>query len=113
GRETRGDPPRRVPAGGESSKFPLTPYGAFVIHAGMSLTVVLRTTVESSAIGRLARAILAGLLVSVVTCGCSVSPEQREATTRAWAERDAERASECRAKRGGWIAGSCVYGGGP
>jgi hypothetical protein len=43
--------------------------------------------------------------------GCAVSPADREATSRAWAERDAERASEC--TRGRFVAGGCAVGGGP
>ena len=54
---------------------------------------------------------LAALVVSAALPGCAVSPAEREATTRAWAERDAERAREC--TRGRYVAGSCIGGGGP
>ena len=54
---------------------------------------------------------LAALVVSAALLGCAMSPAEREATTRAWAERDAERAREC--TRGRYVAGSCIGGGGP
>ena len=61
---------------------------------------------------RLGYAILAGMLAAGAV-GCAMSPAEREATTRAWVDRDAERARECAQKRGRWIAGACVFGGGP
>jgi len=45
--------------------------------------------------------------------GCAISPAERDATVRAWAERDAERARECAQARGAWVAGGCIRGGGP
>jgi hypothetical protein len=53
-------------------------------------------------------AALVALLVATTAVGCNVSPEQRAATERAWAERDAARAREC---HGRFVAGGCVYGG--
>ncbi len=62
---------------------------------------------------RLGYAILAGILAGGAVLGCAMSPAEREATTRAWAERDAERARECAQARGRWVAGACLYGSGP
>ena len=56
--------------------------------------------------------ILAGILAGGTVLGCAITPAEREATTRAWAERDAERARECERNRGRWVAGACLYGGG-
>ena len=53
-------------------------------------------------------ALLAGGLAA-----CATTPAERESIRRAWDERDAERARECRQARGGFIAGACVFGGGP
>jgi hypothetical protein len=58
-------------------------------------------------------AALVGAFAAGAILGCAVSPEQREATERAWAERDADRARECGQKGGRWLAGGCVRGGGP
>jgi hypothetical protein len=59
------------------------------------------------AAGAVALIVLAGGLG-----GCAVAPAEQEAIRRAWEERDAERARECRQARGGFIAGACVFGGG-
>jgi len=61
----------------------------------------------------LSLAILVGLLLGGTLPGCAMSAVEQEATRRAWAERDAERARECPQARGRWIAGGCVLGGGP
>lgn len=60
----------------------------------------------------LGRAIVLTLLLGGGLLGCVLSPAEQEATRRAWAERDAERASECQQRRGAFIAGGCVFGGG-
>jgi hypothetical protein len=44
--------------------------------------------------------------------GCATSPSEQDATRRAWAERDAERARECQAAGRSFVAGGCA-GGGP
>lgn len=53
------------------------------------------------------------LLGSVLLGGCSVSPAQLESIRRAWDERDAERAQECRRAGRGYVNGGCTGGGGP
>jgi hypothetical protein len=50
--------------------------------------------------------------VAIVLPGCATSPTDQEAARRAWAERDAERARECRAAGRAFVAGGCA-GGGP
>lgn len=40
--------------------------------------------------------------------GCAMTPEQRAATERAWAERDRERAAECAFMGMLYMSGSCV-----
>jgi hypothetical protein len=62
---------------------------------------------------RVSLAILTGILAVGTVAGWAVSPEQREATVKTWAERDAERARECAQARGSWIAGGRIRGGGP
>ena len=55
-----------------------------------------------------------GMLLGAFLLGCTVTPEERDATIRAWAERDQERAKECARNRGGWDPNvGCVRGGGP
>jgi hypothetical protein len=61
---------------------------------------------------RLGLAILIGLLVGGAVAGCAMTPEEREATTRAWAERDQERARECATRGGRWVSGACLFGAG-
>jgi hypothetical protein len=61
--------------------------------------------------GQLGRTVLVFALMSALFAGCAVSPAQVEATRQAWAERDAERARECRQKGGSWMAGGCIFGG--
>lgn len=55
------------------------------------------------------------LVASVVTlAACSITPAQREATERAWAERDEERARECAQRGLGYRSGGgCTGGGAP
>jgi len=60
----------------------------------------------------LSRASLLSLLLGGGLLGCVLSPAAREATLQAWAERDAERARECRQRGGAFIAGGCVFAGG-
>lgn len=55
---------------------------------------------------------LTGILAAGTAFGCAITPAEREAAVRAWAERDAERARECAQARGRWVAGGCVFGGG-
>jgi hypothetical protein len=62
---------------------------------------------------QLGRGTLLSVLLGGGLLGCALSPAEQEATRRAWAERDAERARECQQKRGAFIAGGCVFGGGP
>jgi len=63
-------------------------------------------------VGHLARAMLAMILAGGFVPGCSVTQADRDAATKAWAERDAQRAQECQRNRGRWVAGACIYGGG-
>jgi hypothetical protein len=55
----------------------------------------------------------ASLLLAGGLAGCALTPAEREEIGRAWTERDGERARECRGARGGFVAGGCVFGGGP
>lgn len=55
--------------------------------------------------------IMVGILLAVTLQGCSISPAEQDAILRAWEERDAERARECRRAGGGFVAGGCVRGG--
>jgi hypothetical protein len=54
--------------------------------------------------------IAAGFLASM-SSGCSVSPAERAEIQRAWTERDAEMAAECRRNGVGFAAGGCIAGG--
>jgi hypothetical protein len=57
---------------------------------------------------------LAALVVLALTGAlpaCSTAPAEQEAIRKAWAERDEERAAECRRRGVGYIAGGCVSGG--
>ena len=58
------------------------------------------------------RPLLPLLASAALLAGC-ISPEQRAATERAWAERDRERAEECTQRGGRYISSSCIQGGGP
>ena len=63
---------------------------------------------------RMLRRRLAGCAAALpLLAACTVSPEQREATERAWAQRDAERAAECAQRGGRYISSSCLQGGAP
>jgi hypothetical protein len=53
---------------------------------------------------------LAATLVGCFVLGCSTSQADRDAATRAWTERDAERQGECAKKGGKWVAGACLFG---
>jgi hypothetical protein len=61
--------------------------------------------------GRLGFALLIGGLLAAACIGCTVSPEQQAAIRKAWAERDAQRAAECRRNGVGFAAGGCVASG--
>ncbi|MET0851355.1 MAG: hypothetical protein ABW020_09525 [Candidatus Rokuibacteriota bacterium] len=52
------------------------------------------------------------LAAATLLAGC-LSPAERAATERAWAERDRERAEECAQRGGRYISSSCIQGGGP
>ena len=56
-------------------------------------------------------AILIGMLLAGTLQGCSLTPAEQDTIRRAWEDRDAERARECRRAGGGFIAGGCVRGG--
>jgi hypothetical protein len=95
---------------GENS--PGSPIGTDVVRSDPDEDA--RTRIRDTAPTRLlASAILLILLVGGGVAGCQVSPARQEAISRAWAERDAERARECRQRREAFIAGACVSGGGP
>jgi len=55
---------------------------------------------------------VAGAL-AVIATGCSVTPEQRAATERAWAERNEERRAECARQGLPYFNGACISRGGP
>jgi len=57
-------------------------------------------------------AAFAGVLACASLAGCAETAAERAATEQAWQQRDAERAAECAQKRGRWVAGGCVFGGG-
>ncbi len=59
--------------------------------------------------------LVVSLVAAVVTlAACSITPAQREATERAWAERDEERARECAQRGLGYRSGGgCTGGGAP
>jgi hypothetical protein len=77
--------------------------------------IILATTGPGGgACARRRRWAAVGLVVLLAaSAGCATGLGDGEAARRAWAERDAERQRECRQARGGWIAGGCVFGGGP
>ena len=58
-------------------------------------------------------ATLLALALAAALPACSTTPAEREAITKAWAARDAERAAECRRNRMGFAAGGCLSPGGP
>ena len=61
----------------------------------------------------LAGGLLTAPLAAMAQQGCSVSPAEQDAIRRAWEERDAERAAECRRAGRGFVAGGCSGPGGP
>jgi hypothetical protein len=73
--------------------------------------VIGRVKTELCALKGALSVILVGLLVAGALHGCARSPAQQEAIRRAWEERDAERARECRQAGRGFIAGACSSGG--
>ena len=60
---------------------------------------------------RLCWGVLLAIVVLSAFGGCSVSPAERQEIQKAWAERDAERAKECRRNGVGFAAGGCIAGG--
>lgn len=54
---------------------------------------------------------LAGMLLAGTLLGCSLSPAEQDDIRRAWENRDAERARECRRDGAGFVAGGCARGG--
>jgi len=58
-----------------------------------------------------ARAALLALVLAGALPGCSTTPAEQDATRKAWAERDAERAAECYRRGVGFVAGGCATGG--
>jgi len=72
------------------------------------------TTVTGCAHGRAALGrLVAGVAALPLVVACAISPEERAATERAWAQRDAERAAECAQRGGRYISSSCLQGGSP
>lgn len=57
---------------------------------------------------QLALATLLGLVLAGALPACSTAPLEQEAIRKAWAERDAERAAECRRNGLGFAAGGCL-----
>ena len=53
-------------------------------------------------------ALLGLALTGALAVGCSTAPAEREASLKAWAARDAERAAECRRNGLGFAAGACL-----
>lgn len=49
------------------------------------------------------------IILAPLLAGCTMTPEQRAATEKAWAERDRERAAECAAQGLSYVGGSCVF----
>ena len=48
------------------------------------------------------------ITVAPLVAGCAMTPEQRAATEKAWAERDRERAAECASMGMLYMSGSCI-----
>jgi len=84
--------------------------GARSIECGPQ-TFAREGVVYTHAMRQLAAALLSGACLVAALTGCATSPADQEATRRAWAERDAERARECAAQGRGFVAGGCAAGG--
>ena len=54
---------------------------------------------------------LAAVLMVAAPSGCTTSPADQQAIRDAWAQRDAERAADCRRHNVGYAAGGCTVGG--
>ena len=63
--------------------------------------------------GARAAGVLALATGLALLAGCAIDPAHREATERAWAERDRERAAECAQRGGRYLSSSCLQGSGP
>ena len=48
------------------------------------------------------------IIAAPLLAGCAMTPEQRAATEKAWAERDREHAAECASKGMLYMSGTCV-----
>jgi hypothetical protein len=59
---------------------------------------------------RVGRALLVVALAGALS-SCAVSPAERQAIDATWAQRDAERAAECRRNGAEFAAGGCVFRG--
>jgi len=59
----------------------------------------------------LALAALLALALTGALPACATAPADQEGIRKAWAERDTERAAECRRRGVGYAAGGCVAGG--
>jgi hypothetical protein len=60
----------------------------------------------------MSRAVVLGVL-ALLAVACTVTPEQRAASERAWAARDQERRAECARQGLGYLGGGCLSRGGP
>lgn len=65
------------------------------------------------AVRRFAFALALALCVAESFSGCSITPAETDAIRQVWAERDAERAAECRRRGMIYAAGGCLIRGGP
>ena len=59
-----------------------------------------------------ARGVVVGVL-ALIAAGCTVTPEERAATERAWEERNDERRAECARQGLPYFNGACISRGGP
>ena len=59
------------------------------------------------------RWVLSAILIGMFLAGqgCSLTPAEQDTIRRAWEDRDAERARECRRNGSGFVAGGCTRGG--
>lgn len=67
---------------------------------------------STAGMGPVTRGVAAGVLALIAT-GCNVTPEERAAAQRAWAERHEERRAECARQGQPYFDGACVSRGGP